>query len=716
MAVDGSGGRMAEREIDEIVAKMECALVFARVETARGGVVRLSKAELELFAHMETARNFMMSVLQSEKADRKLLSQFFGGDCIRISRIRAVLESVQVLWPNSGEPRLRACLNACESVEQVLGDLGLGFALRLAQAREKSRMEAAAAATVEHATTSRRSARWRPSMVLKTEFEGVAKEMDNSEPVTDAEPELKPTAAVPSLGLEQEDWADATTTCSAPSTARFDFSSAPSTARCEDSTSEYNCLSPLSARWQKKDLEEEEHEVREGLEEEHEEVEEEQEEQEVKEVENGEEQEEPGREEASQNKEEKDEEEDEVEQWRGDEPQLPIDHGEGGELQHAPDQGLATEEAEEAASESSSESTCEGKKRSRRARQEPDTVPPPEVLELSAGATQAMASRAPRRPLLQPRPDEDRSAFEVSALEPWLYSLLERIFAFYASPGACLGLTKFRCFLRDAGLIAAQAEATTHQKGGSASTEEAAAAPLTMAQADFVYVQAKAGQGGMPLEAFLSAISDVAWLCRKKGNPEDGIQRFCENLIAPLAPHVGSGEEELRLAEGLLATAEVSAMIRRGNRGLEAVFGKYASDGAPETGGRRGRWTMLGMKRFASDLDMMGEVSHNILQRLFDSCVHFEVSNGRSSGSASLSFTGFKLMLVMLAQRLRGMPEDTAVTRLCHLVLRLSVVKGAGDLSEAACLILGNGDNRVPGRRSRQMQKGRPRVALRLGR
>jgi len=137
MTVNGSVGSMAEREIDEILAKMECALVFARVGTVRGGVVRLSKAELELFAHVETARNFMMSVLQSEKADRKLLSQILGGDCVRISRIRAVLESMQVLWPSSGEPRLRSCLNACVSVEQVLGDLGLGFALRLAQAREK---------------------------------------------------------------------------------------------------------------------------------------------------------------------------------------------------------------------------------------------------------------------------------------------------------------------------------------------------------------------------------------------------------------------------------------------------------------------------------------------------------------------------------------------------------------------------------------------------
>lgn len=336
----------------------------------------------------------------------------------------------------------------------------------------------------------------------------------------------------------------------------------------------------------------------------------------------------------------------------------------------------------------------------------------PEVVETPLSTC---AAKALRRPLLQPRLDEDKSAFEVSALEPWLHNLLERIFAFYASPGNCLGLTKFRCFLRDAGLLAEAAAATTKQRGGcSASVEEAA--PLTLAQADFVYVQAKAGQGGMSLEAFLSSVSDVAWLSRRRGNPEDGIQRFCENLIAPLAPHVGSGPEELRFAEGLLATAEVSAMIRRGNRGLEAVFGKYATDGAPETGGRRGRWTMLGMKRFASDLDMMGEVSHNILQRLFDACVQFEVSDGWNSGNTSLSFAGFKLLLVMLAQRLRGLPEDTAVTRLCHLVLRLSVVKGAGDLSEAAGLVLGTVNTRVPGRRTRQVRTARSRVPLRLGR
>jgi len=697
---------MAEREIDEILAKMECALVFARVETVRGGVVRLSKAELELFAHVERARNFMMSVLQSEKADRKLLSQIFGGDCVRISRIRAVLESVQVLWPSSGEPRLRSCLNACVSVEQILGDLGLGFALRLAQVREENRMEAAAAATVERAVATRRRGQRRPAIALpKTEFGALReKEMEGSELATEAEAELTPKAVVPPFGgqwkhtmkLEQEDWADATT-CSAPSTARFDYSSAPSTARCEDCgtetvecstpsltrlndwTSEFGCSSPLGGRLREQ---------------------EEQEEQERDEKKEGEKKE--GQEERQEPRQEEPEEEEEEqeEQELGEEPQSPVHHGEGGQLQQVPAPEAVTNE--------------QG-----RLLQEPNTVSLPQVVEapLSTCNTQVPASSALRRSLLQPRPDEDKSAFEVSALEPWLCNFLERIFAFYASSGACLGLTKFRCFLRDAGLIASQAEAaaaTTRQRSGLVSLE--AAASLTLAQADLVYVQAKAGQGGMSCEAFLSAVSDIAWLCRRRGNPEDGIQRFCENLIAPLAPHMGSGEEELRFAQRLLVTAAVSAMMRRGNRGLQAVFGKYASYSTPTNGGRRGRWTMFSMKRFARDLDMMGEVSHNILQRLFDACVHFEVGDGRSSGNMSLSFAGFKLLLVMLAQRLRGMPEDNAVIRLCRLVLRLSVVKGADDLSEAARLVLGSGNSRVPSLQMRQVPKQRSRVPLRLGR
>eukprot|EP00439_Symbiodinium_sp_Y106_P039084 s3465_g4.t1 len=113
---------------DGILVKLELAL--SKAGGVQLGTVRLQRWELDVAAHMEAARNLMMAVLQSENEHRTVLQHVFGGDCLRISRARAVVESTLQLGLCSRQGRATDCLRACESVEQVLGDLGLGFSLR----------------------------------------------------------------------------------------------------------------------------------------------------------------------------------------------------------------------------------------------------------------------------------------------------------------------------------------------------------------------------------------------------------------------------------------------------------------------------------------------------------------------------------------------------------------------------------------------------------
>merc|ERR1719359_2545322 len=91
----------------------------------------------------EVARDFMMAVLQSESGDRVALRNIFGGDCARISTVRAVLEATRLSEASREDQRLATCLSACRSVEKVLADLGLGFALRCAQEVQKRALESA---------------------------------------------------------------------------------------------------------------------------------------------------------------------------------------------------------------------------------------------------------------------------------------------------------------------------------------------------------------------------------------------------------------------------------------------------------------------------------------------------------------------------------------------------------------------------------------------
>lgn len=122
-------------EIDAILDRIESAV--QGVIEAKGSIVKLPKAELELLAHFEEARDFMMSVLKRNDKDREVLHSIFGDDCSRIARIRAALEGLPLADLSAGDQRRQECISACESVEKVMQDSGLATRLREVQAKAK---------------------------------------------------------------------------------------------------------------------------------------------------------------------------------------------------------------------------------------------------------------------------------------------------------------------------------------------------------------------------------------------------------------------------------------------------------------------------------------------------------------------------------------------------------------------------------------------------
>jgi hypothetical protein len=114
---------------------MEAAL--EQVEANQGKVVKLKKVEQDLLKAFEEARDYMLEMLSKES--RETLQSIFGGDCKRIAEIANCLDNAAFSDKgNQEDQRVPQCRSACESVEKVLEDLGLGWALRQAQEKEKA--------------------------------------------------------------------------------------------------------------------------------------------------------------------------------------------------------------------------------------------------------------------------------------------------------------------------------------------------------------------------------------------------------------------------------------------------------------------------------------------------------------------------------------------------------------------------------------------------
>lgn len=90
-------------------------------------------AELDLLKQLEDARDLMADTLKKTSADRSQLEEVFGGDCIRIRKIRDTLEILDerpLSEMNRNDQRLKHAHDTCDSVIKVLEDMGYGWLLR----------------------------------------------------------------------------------------------------------------------------------------------------------------------------------------------------------------------------------------------------------------------------------------------------------------------------------------------------------------------------------------------------------------------------------------------------------------------------------------------------------------------------------------------------------------------------------------------------------
>lgn len=130
--------------MDEIILDIEATLEFFG-ESAGMSKVKRATAAAEIHLPFLTARDHTWAVLM-DKADRGRgkLQAIFGGDCARISRAKAIVETAlqsKQPMPASATEALAGYLKAIQSVEMVLQDLGLGWQLRKAQQCELEQLQ-----------------------------------------------------------------------------------------------------------------------------------------------------------------------------------------------------------------------------------------------------------------------------------------------------------------------------------------------------------------------------------------------------------------------------------------------------------------------------------------------------------------------------------------------------------------------------------------------
>lgn len=110
--------------------------VLLKIEDAKGSNIKLMKLEIDFLSLVEQARDTMMGCIQNpDDKDRKELIHIFGGDCVRISRMRAYLEAAKLSEKNATDQRLPSCLSTCDIIERVLIEKGFSDNLRESNAR-----------------------------------------------------------------------------------------------------------------------------------------------------------------------------------------------------------------------------------------------------------------------------------------------------------------------------------------------------------------------------------------------------------------------------------------------------------------------------------------------------------------------------------------------------------------------------------------------------
>lgn len=125
--VSGKGlGRTGVRnptpeEVDKILDKIDSCI--QKVDASQHSMVRLRKAEFDLLAQLEIARDIMQRIQKS--GDRVLLRNTFI-DCSRVARLSTMLGAIRLSDMNAGDQRLKNCEGTLDGLlELVQNDLGM---------------------------------------------------------------------------------------------------------------------------------------------------------------------------------------------------------------------------------------------------------------------------------------------------------------------------------------------------------------------------------------------------------------------------------------------------------------------------------------------------------------------------------------------------------------------------------------------------------------
>jgi len=103
------------------------------------GTIKRQKYEADLLACYGDARDKLTESLRLERAQ---LIELFGGDCVRISRLSAVLEKIEFSTPGAiNDRRIESCKKMCANVIGVLRDLGLSAEIQKAQVEAAQKIQ-----------------------------------------------------------------------------------------------------------------------------------------------------------------------------------------------------------------------------------------------------------------------------------------------------------------------------------------------------------------------------------------------------------------------------------------------------------------------------------------------------------------------------------------------------------------------------------------------
>jgi len=106
-------------EVDQILDKIDSSMV--RLDKVKASVIKRRVAESDFLTQVEAARDVLQIALQGDKLQ---LDAIYGGQCVRIGKLRYMLETISLSDMYKQDQRWKHIQARVESVESVLQELG----------------------------------------------------------------------------------------------------------------------------------------------------------------------------------------------------------------------------------------------------------------------------------------------------------------------------------------------------------------------------------------------------------------------------------------------------------------------------------------------------------------------------------------------------------------------------------------------------------------